>query len=276
MSFSVGILYSSVEFLKLLSQAPLSIDSFRDSFDRYIVASANEVLKVSQECSWILLNSQGYIHITDQGQKLLDSGDYQLILRRQIRDLIASYQPTWSKRMRHGRAEVKGFLSDEVSQCFKEAGLFGEWNDELIRWWDDLSQTSNARRSAELLEIGRTAERLSVEREAKRTGIPPKWQSLESNFSGYDVLSRISGGDATPLKIEVKGTTQKKKEAFLTLTRNEWNVADQSIYYIFHLWMLGNDSPELIEVDKEDIRNHLPINNGNGQWETVRIPFKSF
>lgn len=276
MSFSVGVLYSAVEFLKQLNYCPLNIDNFRESFERYIVASADEVLKVSQECGWIFLNSQGYINITAQGQTLLEPTDYQQTLRLQMRDVIAAYQPTWSKRLRHGRAEVRTFLAGDIAQCFREAGLLDDWNDELIRWWDELAQTANARRSAELLEIGRKAERLTIDYEFSRTSTMPKWQSLESNFSGYDVLSKVSDTDSTPLKIEVKGTTQRKREALLTLTRNEWSVANQSDHYKFYLWLLASDPPELLVVTKSELNEHLPTNNGTGSWETVKIPFKSF
>lgn len=274
MSFSVGILYSAVAFLEMLDQKPIQVQDFQGSFDRYILADAEEVLKVCQQCSWITLNNEGYIYPTEHGKRLV-GGHYKVALRHQIRDMISVQQPAWSKRMRHGRAEVVGYLKEDVRQCFKEAGLFDDWSPELIGWWDELSLAANSRRSSELLEVGRQAEKLSIGHESRRTGAQPKWQALESNFSGYDVLSRVSHEDSTPLKIEVKGTTLKRKEAQFYLTKNEWSVAEVSDYYKFHLWLLSSSPPELIEVDRTEILCHLPSNNGNGQWESVRIPFAS-
>lgn len=273
MTFSVGVLYSSLEFLKLLLQDPIDIENFRSSFTCYIVASPDDVLKVCQDCGWIQLDSNGYIQVAQNGVRLLDCNDYALSLRLQIQDLIRTYQPTWAKRMRHGRAEVQKFFNDDVVQCFREAGLLSDWSEETIRWWDELAQTASARRSSELLETGRTAERLTMDHERQRTKAEPKWQSLESNFSGFDVLSQVSDTDPTPLKIEVKGTTLKKKDAAFFLTRNEWGVAEDSTHYKFYLWALSSNPPELVEVDKMEVFGHLPSNNGDGTWETVRIPY---
>jgi hypothetical protein len=272
-TFSVGVLYSSIEFLKLLLQEPIDSENFRASFTRYIVASPDDVLKVCQECGWIHLDNSGYIQVAPTGKRLLDCNDYALSLRIQIQDLIRTYQPTWAKRMRHGRAEVQKFFPDDVVQCFREAGLLSAWTNETIRWWDELAQTASARRSAELLETGRTAERLTIEHERQRTKTEPKWQSLESNFSGFDILSQVSETDPTPLKIEVKGTILKKKDAAFFLTRNEWGVADDSTHYKFYLWALSSNPPELLTVDKSEIDEHLPSNNGQGTWETVKIPY---
>lgn len=273
MSFSVGVLYSAVDFLTLLDSSPISTRDFHASFERFSVANANEVLKVSQECCWIELNVDGYIYATEHGKRLLGHTDYQLPLRMQVCDLIATYQPSWAKRMRNGRAEVAKYLADDVSQCFRDAGLLDEWSPDIISWWDELAQTANARRSTELLAVGREAERLTIEHEEQRTGFKPKWQALESNFSGYDVLSRISDADSDRLMIEVKGTTHKKQDAYFFLTKNEWVVAEQAENYKFHLWLLSYDPPQLIEAAKEILKPHLPVNQGNGTWETVRIPF---
>ena len=124
--------------------------------------------------------------------------------------------------------------------------------------------------------IGRKAEKFTVEYESSRTGIASMWQSLESNFSGYDMLSRVSNADETPLKIEVKGSTLGIKQAYFTITRNEWNTAKTSIHYCLHLWSLSANPTNLIVVNRDEIQSHLPENNGEGNWETVRIPFNSF
>lgn len=276
MSFSVGVLYSAIEFLQQSQTTAIDSRAFKASFLRFSVASAEEILSVSQECGWIAINSSGDIQPTERGLNILDVNDSTVQLRSQLVDLISAYQPTWAKRIPNGRAEVKNSFPEDAKQCFKEAGLLGEWDDELIRWWDELAHVAKARKSTELLEIGRKAEKLSIEHELTRTGVRPKWQSLESNFSGYDVLSRVSAEDETPLKIEVKGTTLSRKEAQFTITRNEWKTAMSSPNYCLHLWLLNGNPLTVIVVGTDDIYCHLPENNGNGAWETTRIPFSSF
>lgn len=276
MSFSVGVLYSAIEFLQQLQATPIDSRDFKASFLRFSVASAEEVLVVSQQCGWIAINTHGVIHPTDRGLEILEFTDYTIQLRKQLLDMISIYQPTWAKRIPNGRAEARSSFPKDAEQCFHEAGLLNDWDDALIKWWDELAQAAKAKKSSELLEIGRKAERLSFEHELTRTGVKPKWQSLESNFSGYDILSRVSDGNETPLKIEVKGTTLPKKQAYFTITRNEWTTAQSSQYYCLHLWLLNGNPIDVIIIDRDDVAPHLPENKGNGSWETARIPFIAF
>lgn len=276
MSFSVGVLYSSIEFLQQLQATPIDSGDFKASFLRFSVASAEEVLTVSQQCGWIAINTEGAIHATPRGLEILALTDYSIQLRSQLIDLISIYQPTWAKRIPNGRAEARSSFPKDAEQCFHEAGLLSEWDDELIRWWDELAQVAKARKSSELLEIGRKAEKLSISHELSRTGVKPKWQSLESNFSGFDILSRVSNEDETPLKIEVKGTTLPKKQAYFTITRNEWTTAQASPYYCLHLWLLNGNPHNLTIVGRDQLIPHIPENKGNGAWETARISFSGF
>ena len=276
MSFSVGVLYSAVDFLIQLKASPIAHQDFKVSFSKFSVASADVVLTVSQQCGWIAINSGGNIEVTERGLNVLSYENYTLRLRAQLIDLIEVFQPTWAKRIPNGRAEAKNNFPKDAEQCFFEAGLLGNWDDELIKWWDELAQAAKSRKATELLEIGRKAERLSVEYEKQRTGKRPIWQSLESNFSGFDVLSRVSEVDETPLKIEVKGTSLSRKEAYFTLTRNEWTVATNSPNYCVHLWLLTANPINVLVLQPTDILPHIPDNKADGKWETVRIPFKSF
>ncbi|OAM52690.1 hypothetical protein A7981_04355 [Methylovorus sp. MM2] len=276
MSFSVGALYSSVKFLQHLQAKPVSHEEFKASFQMFGVASADIVLQVSQDCGWIALDGDGLVFVTDKGLNILSQGNPIDQLRTQIIDMISFYEPLWARKIPSGRAEARSALPADASQCFKEAGLLDSWTDELIEWWDTLGHAAKAKKSTALLKIGRDAERRSVEHETQRTGEPAKWQSLESNFSGFDVLSQVEPGNKEPLKIEVKGSTMGIKEAYFTLTRNEWNVAETSKNYCLHLWSLNANPVNLIVVDKEKLIDHLPNNLGHGKWETVRIPFNAF
>ncbi len=93
-------------------------------------------------------------------------------------------------------------------QCFEEAGLLKGMTEDIVSWWDKLGSYARAHGNETLLLFGRKGERLSMEYEGQRVGVQPTWQSLESNFSGYDILSQKKGkDDNTPLMIEVKATS---------------------------------------------------------------------
>lgn len=94
-------------------------------------------------------------------------------------------------------------------------------------------------KSSVLSQTGRTGERLSLAFEKDRTGKQPIWQSIESNLSGFDILSCLSDMDASPLQIEVKASENSWNYADFHLTANEWESATLARNYMFHLWVLG-------------------------------------
>jgi hypothetical protein len=268
---SVGVLYSSQELIHFVGDRFLSIEDFRGSFRTFAVASATEVLDLVQRCNWIALSADGRMTVTERGLAVTRASSQEVALRVQIKHVIEILQPAWAQRMRNGRMEVRDYLPSEVRQCFQEADLLGDWTDDLIQWWDDLAQTARARKNDELLRIGRQAEQLSMKYEAHRTRSRPRWQSLESNFSGFDILSIVDETDRSPLRIEVKGTTLPKKQAYCLVTRNEWDVANTSGSYRFHFWLMSMDPPTLIEKDYTQVATHVPTDRGGGQWQNLKI-----
>ncbi|MGB8190295.1 MAG: DUF3883 domain-containing protein [Chitinophagaceae bacterium] len=274
MSFSVGILYSAQEFTAYVSNNPLAAREFETTFQRFSLAKPSDILEVTTKCNWIDIHPDGICRITEKGKMILKE-NAEKSLRAQIHDLIFIEQPTWAARIPNGREEASRFFPTEVEQCFKEAGLLGKWDDTIIEWWDLLGIATRSNKSAIGLVTGRRAEKLTFEFEEKRIGTPPDWRSLESNFYGYDILSKVAKDDPTPRMIEVKGTVLSIKEAYFTLSRNEWETAETAKSYNFHLWCLKG-KPYLIEVTFDQIKHHVPTNNGRGKWETTRIPFRTF
>lgn len=274
MSFSVGILYSAQEFATFIRDTPVTPDQFKHLFKKFSLARPEDILSVATRCNWVDVQLDGICRITPKGKRLLE-GSAEKILRTQLHDVIDAEQPSWSGKIPHGRQEAMRFLPDEVTQCFREAGLLKTWNDEIIDWWDQLAMASRNRKVSNNLVTGRTAERLSIKFEVERIGLRPHWQSLESNFSGYDLLSRVEMANDTHRMIEVKGSTLKKKEAFCFITRNEWETAKTAPDYHFHLWCI-REQPLLIDVSREMMSAHIPADIGEGAWETVKIFFRSF
>jgi uncharacterized protein DUF3883 len=145
----------------------------------------------------------------------------------------------------------------------------------VVAWWDKAAGSLRTERSKALLEIGRRAEKYSIQFEKARTGKEPVWQGLETAVSGYDVLSVVSGESERRLKIEVKGSSMRKGEASFFVTRNEWNTATTSTLYHFHLWLV-RDEPKLFVVPAQDVLPHIPADQGSGKWQGAELYFRDF
>jgi hypothetical protein len=276
MSFSVGVLYSAQEFTAYVSENEVSVDEFTAAFKRFSLAKPEDILQVATKCNWIDFHPNGICHVTKKGKEILfDAPDKSL--RVQLCDLISTDEPPWAAKIPHGRQEALKFFPEEVQQCFKEAGLLQGWDADIIDWWDKLSIATRNHKVTANLVTGRTAEKLTIKYETKRVGLEPHWQSIESNFSGYDVLSYVDNTFAVRRMIEVKGTTLPKKQAFCFITRNEWKNAEIVKDYHFHLWCLRDkENPILLDLSVAHMKPHIPSDNGDGAWETTRIPFNCF
>ncbi len=272
---SVGLFYSAQEFLSFVKDNTVVGNEFEQIGKRFVLASPKDVFSVSLRCNWVQLDDKGICTTTFRGNEILEQTSTELMLRNQLRDIIEVYQPSWAMKIRNGRSEVKRFLPEPTEQIFKEAGLFADWTEEIIAWWDIIAQQVRMQKASELLLIGRSAERLSYNYEQKRTGVKPHWQSIESNFSGFDILSVFATKDSRKVQIEVKGSALGLKEASFFVTRNEWNTAKNTEFYRFHLWVLKGQE-RLIELDSSEVQPHIPNDCGNGNWEQVRIPYKAF
>lgn len=273
--FSVGILYSSQELLSLVGAGQITKEDFINSFVRFKVASADVVFKQCIDCGWLEVAVDGSLSVSSQGKLVLAPEPPELRLRTQLVHLIDSTSPSWISRVRYGRGELEYSIPPAVRQCFDEAGLFEQWTDELIAWWDKLASAVRMRKNDEALATGRKAERLSLEHEERRLGKRPVWQALDTSISGYDILSSVSAADETPMCIEVKGTTQRKNEAFFHISRNEWDTAQKSAKYVFDLWMLRGE-PVFKRIEATDLIGHIPKDFGTGQWKQAALPFKAF
>ena len=62
--------------------------------------------------------------------------------------------------------------------------------------------------------------------------------------------------------------------AKIHITRNEWETAQSSLNYIFHVWHLSGEN-QLFVLSVSDIEKHIPTNNLAGEWETVEIPCRA-
>lgn len=275
MSFHVGLLYSTHDLLNLAMSDTIKASEFSKLVDKFTLAPAHEVYRISQDCNWIRVSEDGLIKVSERGEVIQGAQDAEARLRLQLADLIDFHNPPWAKKLMYGRQEALPALPSDAEQCFKESGLLDKWSDELIRCWDGFGKFARIRRSDNLLEIGRQAEQWSVQFETHRTDTPPEWQSLDSAFAGFDVLSVKTKRNSKALRIEVKGSERKPNQASFFVSRHEWKTATRLGNYQFHLWYVSKQ-PKLYVVDHKHVVNHISINQGNGEWSSVEVPFRPF
>ena len=268
--FSVGLLYSCRDFLSLNAEIGMTPEAFKRYFISFKYSTAEQILEVSFKCGWAKVTQEGNMKLTERG-KIISQQDYQSALIYQLEDMILNYSPQWASILTKGRTEAKCFLPLDACQCFKEAGLFGEISDTIIEFWDRLALAYRNYANKKMLEIGRAGERLSFEYELNRTGKTPLWQSIKSNISGFDLLSVLDSNSDQKLQIEVKASSSGPEYAKIHISKHEWNTATSSLHFVFHLWNLGN-TPTLKTVSVDKMSNHIPFNNGDGEWESVEIP----
>ena len=277
MILSPGLLYSSQKLIEMVSLSPMDRDKFLWSFRTILVSPAEGVLVLATRCGWIGINEQLGLDVTDMGRKVQALPSAEAKLRQQIRDFIQAVQPPWAKLIPAGRAEAMPFMPPSARQCFYESELDKvPPSDEVVAWWDELASAARGRAADYLTEVGRAGERCSIAYEESRVGRRPSWHSLESNKSGYDLLSITETSDPSHLQIEVKASERPISFADFHVTRNEWEVAQTSERYVFHLWSLAASGKRLAVLSPEQVASHIPTEIGKGRWETVVIPFNAF
>lgn len=189
--------------------------------------------------------------------------------------IIALRSPIWARLAPAGRNHVLQAIGVNGVQCLRAAGLL-ETNARSTDWWDALASANRGERDARLLAQGREGERLSLAYETARLdreGIakPPVWVAIDDNTVGYDILSyAMHDGSEINRLIEVK--TTRANPPRMILSRNEWETARRyGAAFEFHLWNLNSGALTILSVDQ--IRPHVPTDNGAGKWENLEISF---
>lgn len=274
MKLSVGLLYTGHDILDVFSKYQISGETLNGMPARSYVAPYRDSVNFALKCGWLELGDYSILRPSHRGQAILAESNYQEKLRLQIEDFIEVVQPRWCKLIPHGRAQALGFMDADSKQCFREAGLVETPpSDFVVEWWDRLAARSRGRQKDILNDIGRIGERLSIDYETKRVGKAPKWQAIESNADGYDILSYVSESNNSSLTIEVKASVQSIVSATFHVTRNEWEYAKDSGMHEFHIWANVDRRPMLAILSINDLEPHIPINKGQGSWEMAEISY---
>ena len=270
--FSVGILYSSQEFLEFVHKERILFADCLGGRGPFELSAIADVANLSARCGWTRIDEDGVCILTEKGLNVTRELTVEKKVRRQILDFIDVEQPKWSVKSSCGRSEALRMFPEPVKQIFDEAGLCEAWTEELIQWWDAFSLKARFLKNSYLHRVGRDAERKSFDHELRRTGRDPVWKSLDTDFAGYDIQSVDRGA---PLYIEVKGSERRFKEADFSVSRHEWEVSCDFPGYCFHLWLLTG-TPRLFVVDAKVMMQYFPQDQLSGRWQNVRIPVSAF
>lgn len=275
--FSPGIAQGSFDLLRLVSRNPgaLSFRQIASSFAYFGAIRSDAILQTVQGIGWLRSDGNDRVVLTPSGSRLMAIEGYEHMLRQALLDHIDAASPPWLQCASFGRSRVMAFAGNGVAQVFVEAGLASGFDDDIVAFWDELASRARGLRGAKLAEFGREGERLTIRYEESRTGIKPKWVAINNNADGFDVLSVVGEGDARTLSIEVKASSIGLSGS-LHLTRNEWETSQEREHHLFHLWDLLANPPRLAKVPSQIMRDHVPVDAGQGQWEVVEVPFSVF
>lgn len=275
-AFSPGLAQGCFELLGIAERQQLTFGEIKNSFSHFGSLPSAKVVETVQALNWLEVGASGFAELTLSGSRVLATQGYEAQLRRALLDFIDIERPSWIQNASFGRGRVIGFAGTQIAQVFVEAGLADGTSDAVVAFWDALAARARGWRDDRLTQIGRSGERLSIQFETQRTGKTPKWVAIDNNADGYDVLSVVSADDHRQLTIEVKASTQGHLGAAM-LTRNEWEMAVESEAHVFHFWSLGDsEHPMLAIVSNDHLLNHIPQDQGKGQWDCAKVPFSAF
>lgn len=274
-AFSPGLALGCFELLEMAARRDIHVSRITSDFSMIGVMPAAAVLNLAQTLRWIHTGDNGLAIISVEGNRILGSTGYESRIRQALLDYIDVIRPPWVQNATFGRAKVIAFAGRDISQVFVEAGLADGTGSDVVDFWDELAARARGQKGVRLNAIGREGERLSIKYETTRTDSTPRWISIDSNADGYDILSVAGKTDSRLLSIEVK-TTSVGLAGYFHLSANEWERALTSDLHSFHLWNISGARRSLAILSKDDVEPHIPNDQGDGRWETVEIPFRSF
>ncbi|MDQ0087618.1 hypothetical protein J2T12_001012 [Paenibacillus anaericanus] len=199
----------------------------------------------------------------------------QQVLMQMIKSLVFEVKPMWACCSHLGINKTTALMDMDELQLFYSAGLLDiSLSVEALQWWDDIAKFSRSLVEERKLSLGREGERRTLEHERSRLNSQkierePQWVAHFDNMAGYDILSYNWTEDGiTELFIEVKAYMIGPLHFFVT--RSEWLKAlNHPSNYIFHIWNLELNDLTIFTV--ENLLDHIPINQGEGVWENVKI-----
>ena len=275
---SVNVLASAMLLLERIETYHFSSLS-ELTYSKISSISSEDIFNFSHSCGWVSTNENTPV-LTKRGLALLQlqKRGFLLDLKRQmLMDYVIHVAPVWVNRIPYGRREAAIFMSKDESACFSEAKLLSpQFDSKVIYWWDTIANQIRTNALQSKNNTGRIGEENTIKYEKLRTNSDPVWMSVDSNLTGYDVISRVSRDNPDVLLIEVKTSTSALDQAVFHVTSHEWKVALTSATYVFHVWCLFGNKKLLAIISPMDVQPYIPTNNLEGEWESTKIPFSCF
>ena len=272
---SVDVIWSSHALLKRISE--YSIRTVEDIYIRNLSpVSVDTLMDLALTCHWITRDNDLFV-LNKQGEALVNTKNFCDRAKIILYDYICYITPAWARRIPYGRQEAFIFMTKDEKACFYEAGLMDDNpGEDVIGWWDQISSILRKSEEDKKTVIGRKGEYMTILYEQKRTGRQPQWISLESNLSGYDVISQQAQDDESTLLIEVKSSEKSIATAYFFVSVNEWHTASNTENYKFYLWSFYGEKKQLAIIQPQHLFHYIPTNNKSGEWQLVRIPYACF
>lgn len=280
---SDSLISESLILLQTMKQCNCFSVAQIESIKTYYGINKTAALNLALQCKWIVQPTDGVFEMTPFGEKLLLGFSDMQIPKELYRDILYNYiivcKPIWARKIPFGRYIAYRIMPDDVQVCFKKAGLMCDpvTRDE-VDWWDALAKLERIEIEQQNDDVGRAGEGLTMEYERNRTNSMPVWESINSNLSGFDIISQVSSTDTSQILIEVKSSTQKLQDASFFVTYNEWEFASAECNkrrYYFYLWLLEG-SHQLAVIPSSEIEKHIPVKSGQGKWSETIIPYSAF
>lgn len=275
---TISLLWDSQRLITFLKSNPgypsdllgkLRKDNIKINF-----SSMNDIYNLILQCNWAhVLDGKHYL--TDRGNEIVkylrNSGTSIDAGREQLFDIVKVLRPKWAGPLKHGRLESMMILPTSIVDIFKQLKLYHPQNliydSCAVEWWDKIAASYYSSISQNNIKTGRIGERLTILFEKERTLIVPKWESLDSDKSGYDILSQIASGDNRKLCIEVK-TSQNNFTVFY-FSRGEWNFLQNrnDENYKIHFWRLYEKTYKLTIINRCVVNQCFPEDSIASQWQ---------
>lgn len=219
------------------------------------------------------------IHNYDEAFKIYSLGisvsdpiNTEKSLREILAGLVTEFDYPWKSNIKLGRIYVINSLSIDETQVFRNAGLINENFDlEVVKWWDSMAMQFP---SEDLDYSFREWEHRSFVKEVislENENCPyrPRWLSVQDNNVGYDILTYRKLGEVwCEHFLEVKSSSTGLTRFFISANEGR-KIAEQRSKYTVHFW--NTNTEQLTEFDGDFLANQLPINQGLGTWERVKI-----
>ncbi len=191
---SPGYVHSAIKLLDMVAKRDLELTVLSHSLPKVELLPTRDIIEFAVALGWVVSDADGKARLSQSGSQFLAQRLTPSRFRQCLLDYVSILKPPWAQLAWRGREETLRLLAPEVRQCFAEAGLDRSLEVDVVDWWDALAVRARGLVSSLLNQIGRRGERMSLEFEHSRTKRAPRWHSVESNLSGYDILSVVANG----------------------------------------------------------------------------------